>query len=74
MAFTRFPLNSVTMPFRRYHTPSFVRQAASASILPPLVRIITGLDEDVESVRGGPFETGAGRDVECAVEGLGVVI
>ena len=58
------------MPFRRYHTPSLVRHTASASILPPLVRTITGLADDADSVRGGPVETGAIRAVGCAVDSL----
>jgi hypothetical protein len=62
------------MPLRRYHTPSFVRQAASASILPPVVRIITDLEEDADSVRGGPVETGPSRPAGCAVVTFDVVV
>ena len=74
MALTRLPLNKVTMPFRRYHTPSLVRHAASASIRPPFVKIITGLAGDADSVRGGPVETGASRVVGCAVDSLEAVV
>src|SRR5687768_18030717 len=43
MALTRPAFSRVTMPFFLYQTPSRVRQTSSASILPPVVRIITGL-------------------------------
>jgi len=38
------------------------------------VRIITGLVDDADSVRGGPVVTGAIRAVGCAVDGLEAVV
>src|ERR1044071_2556812 len=52
-------LSSVTMPLRRYHTPSFVRQTSSASIFPPLVSIITGLPPCRVPIPGPLVETGS---------------
>lgn len=64
------------MPFRRYQTPSRVRQTSSASILPPLDRTISGLP----LLLAGPLvETGPRLVVVCEVatrveEGVGVAV
>ena len=60
-------LSSVTMPLRRYHTPSFVRQTSSASIFPPLVSIITGLPPCRIPIPGPLVETGSAVDRVWAV-------
>jgi hypothetical protein len=55
------------MPLRRYHTPSLVRQTSSASIFPPLVRIITGLPPVRVPIPGPEVETGSLVALVCAV-------
>lgn len=55
------------MPFLRYQTPSRVRQTSSASILPPLVRSITGLLPRLVLMPGPLVETGATLVVVCEV-------
>jgi len=67
IAFTRPCLSSVTIPSRRYQTPSFVRQTSSASILPPLVRRITGLPPSFLPKPGPLVETGMVDVFACAV-------
>ena len=52
------------MPARRYQTPSRVRQTSSASILPPLVKSMTGL---APRVLPPLVETGARLVVVCGV-------
>ena len=47
------------MPLRRYQTPSFVRQTSSASILAPLVSMITGLPPWRVAMPGPLVETGS---------------
>src|SRR5215213_21958 len=69
MVFTCPRLSSVTMPLRRYHTPSFVRQTSSASIFPPLVNIITGLPPWRVPIPGPLVETGSLVARVCAVAG-----
>jgi hypothetical protein len=55
------------MPLRRYQTPSFVRQTSSASILPPLLNVITGLAALAAADSGPLVETGiGGRACMCA--------
>ncbi len=55
------------MPFLRYQTPSRVRQTSSASILPPLVRSMTGLLPLFAPMPGPLVETGATLVVVCEV-------
>lgn len=55
------------MPFLRYQTPSRVRQASSASILPPLVKRITGLPPRRVPIPGPLVETGSTLVVVCEV-------
>ena len=55
------------MPALRYQTPSRVRQTSSASILPPLVRMITGLLPRLVPMPGPLVETGSTLVVVCAV-------
>ena len=55
------------MPFLRYQTPSRVRQTSSASILPPLVKMIVGLLPAFAPMPGPLVETGATLVVECEV-------
>jgi hypothetical protein len=55
------------MPLRLYHTPSFVRQASSASIFPPLTSTITGLAPCRVPIPGPLVETGSTDARECAV-------
>ncbi len=59
---------SVTIPLRRYQTPSLVRQTSSASILPPLVSMITGLPPCRVPIPGPLVETGSVVERVCAVE------
>src|ERR1044071_1973778 len=61
-------LSSVTMPLRRYHTPSLVRQTSSASIFPPLVSTITGLPPCRVPIPGPLVDTGSPVARVCAVE------
>ena len=58
----------MTIPLRLYHTPSFVRQASSASIFPPLTSTITGLPPCRVPIPGPLVETGSVVARECAVE------
>ena len=67
IVFTWLRLSSVTMPLRRYHTPSFVRQTSSASIFPPLVSIITGLPPCRVPIPGPLVETGSAVERVWAV-------
>src|ERR1700752_4281926 len=67
IALTRLCFNSVTMPARRYQTPSRVRQTSSASILPPLLNRITGLPPSFLPMPGPLVETGATVVRECDV-------
>jgi len=60
--------NNVTIPLRRYHTPSRVRQTSSASIFPPLVNMITGLPPCRCAMPGPLVETGSDVARVCAVE------
>jgi len=55
------------MPFLRYQTPSRVRHTSSASILPPLVRRITGVLPRREPMPGPLVETGSTLVVVCEV-------
>ena len=55
------------MPFLRYQTPSRVRQTSSASILPPLVKSMTGLLPRLAPMPGPLVETGATLEVVCEV-------
>lgn len=55
------------MPFLRYQTPSRVRQTSSASILPPLVKRITGLPPRRVPIPGPLVETGSTLVVVCEV-------
>src|SRR4029078_5041691 len=59
MFFTWPRFSRVTIPSRRYHTPSFVRQTSSASIFPPLASIITGLPPCRVPIPGPLVETGS---------------
>src|SRR6185436_11666813 len=68
IVFTWPRLSSVTMPLRRYHTPSFVRQTSSASIFPPLVSIITGLPPCRVPIPGPLVDTGSAVERVWAVE------
>ena len=47
------------MPLRRYHTPSLVRHASSASIFPPLASKITGLPPCRVPIPGPLVEMGS---------------
>src|SRR5689334_2569763 len=68
MFFTCPRFSRVTIPLRRYHTPSLVRQTSSASIFPPLVSIITGLPPCRVPIPGPLVETGSPVARVCAVE------
>src|SRR6185295_885749 len=68
MFFTCARFSRVTIPLRRYHTPSLVRQTSSASIFPPLVNIITGLPPCRVPIPGPLVETGSLVARVCAVE------
>src|ERR1044072_9722378 len=68
MFFTWPRFSRVTIPLRRYHTPSVVRQTSSASIFPPLVSIITGLPPCRVPIPGPLVETGSPVARVCAVE------
>ena len=68
MFFTWPRFSRVTIPLRRYHTPSLVRQTSSASIFPPLVSIITGLPPCRVPIPGPLVETGSPVARVCAVE------
>lgn len=68
MFFTCPRFSRVTIPLRRYHTPSLVRQTSSASIFPPLVNIITGLPPCRVPIPGPLVETGSLVARVCAVE------
>src|SRR6185436_9038688 len=68
MFFTWPRFSRVTIPLRRYHTPSLVRQTSSASIFPPLVSIITGLPPWRVPIPGPLVETGSLVARVCAVE------
>ena len=68
MFFTWPRFSRVTIPLRRYHTPSLVRQTSSASIFPPLVSIITGLPPCRVPIPGPLVETGSLVARVCAVE------
>src|SRR4030095_9860412 len=68
MFFTWPRFSKVTIPLRRYHTPSLVRQTSSASIFPPLASIITGLPPCRAQIPGPLVETGAVVARVCAVE------
>ena len=77
IVFTWPRFSKVTIPLRRYHTPSLVRQTSSASIFPPLVSIITGLPPCRVPIPGPLVETGSLVARVCAVaapvgEGFGV--
>lgn len=56
------------MPFRRYQTPSRVRQTSSASILLPLVSMMTGLPPCRFPMPGPLVETGSLVARECNAE------
>ena len=71
MFFTCPRFSRVTIPLRRYHTPSLVRQTSSASIFPPLVSIITGLPPCRVPIPGPLVETGSVVARVCAVEMVG---
>jgi hypothetical protein len=71
MFFTWPRFSRVTIPLRRYHTPSFVRQTSSASIFPPLVSSITGLAPCRVPIPGPLVETGSLVARVCAVEIVG---
>ena len=65
------------MPFLRYQMPSRVRQTSSASILPPLVKRMTGVPPRRVPIPGPLVETGSRLVVVCEVatcvgEGFGV--
>ena len=62
------------MPFLRYQTPSRVRQTSSASILPPLVSMMTGLPPSRFAMPGPLVETGSKVARVCAVETLAELI
>ena len=68
MFFTWARFSRVTIPLRRYHTPSLVRQTSSASIFPPLASIITGLPPCRVPIPGPLVETGSLVARVCAVE------
>src|SRR5688572_8831616 len=67
MDLTWLRFKRVTMPLRRYQTPSRVRQTSSASILPPLVSSITGLPPCLIPIPGPLVETGSVVARECEV-------
>src|SRR6185436_14490045 len=71
MFFTWPRFSRVTIPLRRYHTPSLVRQTSSASIFPPLASIITGLPPCRVPIPGPLVETGCPVARVCAVEIMG---
>ena len=71
MFFTWPRFSRVTIPLRRYHTPSLVRQTSSASIFPPLASIITGLPPCRVPIPGPLVETGSPVERVCAVEIVG---
>ena len=71
MFFTWPRFSRVTIPLRRYHTPSLVRQTSSASIFPPLASIITGLPPCRVPIPGPLVETGSPVERVCAVEMVG---
>ena len=65
------------MPFLRYQMPSRVRQTSSASILPPLVKTMTGLPPTRVPSPGPLVEMGSRLVVVCEVstrvgDGFGV--
>ena len=62
------------MPLRRYQTPSFVRQTSSASILPPLLNVITGLAPWRLPSPGPLVETGSEVARVCALEVVVAVV
>jgi len=62
------------MPLRRYQTPSFVRQTSSASILPPLLNVITGLAPWRLPIPGPLVETGSEVARVCALEVVVAVV
>ena len=63
-------LSSVTMPLRRYQTPSLVRQTSSASIFAPLVSTMTGFPPCRFPMPGPLVETGSVVARECDVAKL----
>ena len=67
IALTWWRFRRVTIPLRRYQTPSLVRQTSSASILPPLVSMITGLPPCRVPIPGPLVETGLRGERVCAV-------
>ena len=67
MFFTWPRFSRVTIPLRRYHTPSLVRQTSSASIFPPLVSIITVFPPWRVPIPGPLVETGSLVARVCAV-------
>ena len=67
IALTWLRFRRVTIPLRRYQTPSLVRQTSSASILPPLVNMITGLPPCRVPIPGPLVETGSRVERVCAV-------
>ena len=71
MFFTCARFSRVTIPLRRYHTPSLVRQTSSASIFPPLASIITGFPPCRVPIPGPLVETGSLVARVCAVETAG---
>lgn len=68
MALTSLRFSSVTIPLRRYQTPSLVRQTSSASILPPLVVMITGLPPCLVPIPGPLVDTGSEVARVCELE------
>jgi hypothetical protein len=68
MALTLPRFSSVTIPLRRYQTPSLVRQTSSASILPPLVVMITGLPPCLVPIPGPLVDTGSEVARVCELE------
>lgn len=68
IALTWLRLRRVTIPLRRYQIPSLVRQTSSASILPPLVSMITGFPPCLAPIPGPLVETGRVVARVCAVE------
>lgn len=68
IALTWLRFRRVTIPLRRYQTPSLVRQTSSASILPPLVSTITGFPPCRAPIPGPLVETGLSVERVCAVE------
>ena len=67
MDLTWLRFKRVTIPLRRYHTPSRVRQTSSASILAPLASSITGLPPCLVPIPGPLVETGSVVARECEV-------